>query len=311
MRVGLVGCGYWGRNIKKVLDRIGVLSGVYDDDPERSTFADFEELVENSDAVVIATPVETHAGLAVDALRAGKHVLVEKPMALAGGQCQEMIDEARMQGKTLMVGHLMRYSPAFMYLVNYIGHGGIGDIVSIHSSRLNLGKIRTVENAAWSLAPHDVSMILALMGKPMTVQAQGVRFSNAKIEDTVHINLGYEHSLAHIHVSWLTPEKVRKLTVVGTDKMVVLDDLAAEKVSIHNKGVNVAVGDYRDVRYGDILQPWIEATQPLENELRHFVACCQHGGVPLSSGQDGLEVIQVLAACDESLANGGEPVVIR
>lgn len=309
MRVGLAGVGSWGRNVSKALDKIGADHCVYDP-AFPNMIRSYEDLLGFCEAVCIATPAETHWELALKSLQAGKHTFVEKPMCLHANEARHLVETAQQFDVVLMVGHSMLYSPGFVHLKKLIDAGGLGDIISITAERTNLGKVRTTENAAWSLAPHDISMIVALLGCPNTVQAQGIRYSSAGIEDTVHINLGYDNALAHIHVSWMHPLKTRRLTVVGSEKMCVFDDMAADKIAVYDRGINVAVEDYRTVRYGDITYPWLDATQPLENELRHFLACCEHGGRPISDGKQGLQVVTILEAVDRSLALGGEPVAI-
>ena len=270
------------------------------------------------DAVVVATSVPTHYALAKRAIEAGLHCFVEKPLALTSGEAEELVRLADERGVVLMVGHLMEYHSAVEWTRDFIADGGLGDVRYLYAQRLNLGKVRTEENAFWSLAPHDVSVALFLLGEaPESVSATGADYLQDGIHDVVFANLRFPSGrTANIHVSWLDPHKVRKFTIVGSEKMLVFDDMeATEKVWIFDKGVipkqALSYGEDLTLRFGDITVPYIEMQEPLAREVQHFLDCCRTGETPRSDGRDGLRVVRVLEAVDESMAAGGAPVDVR
>jgi len=270
-------------------------------------------------AVVIATPTPTHFDLAKMALKAEKHVLVEKPLTLDYERAQELVDLARSCGRIIMVGHLLEYHPAVTEMKKRISRNELGEVWYIYSERLNLGKVRTMENALWCLAPHDVSAVLYLLDlTPMEVSAQGESFlqKEKRVEDVVFINIRFKQGvLAHIHVSWLDPHKVRKMTLVGSKKMMVFDDMESrDKLKIFNKGViknSLDDGVEFNIRYGDVYIPKIEWAEPLRLECLHFVECVKENKIPRSGGEDGLRVVRLLEAAQESLDKGGIPVRMK
>jgi predicted dehydrogenase len=214
-----------------------------------------------------------------------------------------------------MVGHLMEYHSAINWIKEYIASGELGDLLYLYMQRLNLGKVRTEENAFWSLAPHDVSIVLYLLGEtPDYVSANGAAYVTPGVHDTVFANLHFPSGkMANIHVSWLDPHKVRKLTIVGSRKMLVFDDMqATEKIWIYDRGVEpkeaLPYGADLQLRFGDIHVPFIKMAEPLSIEVQHFLDSCRDGSVPRSDGRDGLRVVRVLEAVDESMAAGGAPV---
>jgi len=268
------------------------------------------------DAVVIATDAPSHCRIASAALEAGKHVMVEKPMTLVPDEAEALVAAAEAAGRVLMVGHLLEYHPCVLYLKDLVDGGRLGDLRYMYSQRVNLGVVRKDENAWWSLAPHDVSVILFLFGTaPTVVTAQGQDYLRDGVEDVVFAQLKFaDGRMAHIHVSWFDPHKIRKMTLVGAEKMATFDDMeAAEKIRIYDKGVEAAgtVVGYEqslDIRSGDIVIPKTPGGEPLRAECLHFLDCIENGRTPRSDGQDGLRVVQVLEAGQRSLAGGGTPV---
>lgn len=268
------------------------------------------------DAVVIATPPEAHYELAKEFLLRGKHVFVEKPMVLDLAHGEELPRLAKDQRRILMVGHILEYHPAFEKVKAMIDAGELGDVYYIYTSRVNLGVIRQTENSLWSFAPHDISIILMFMNQaPVRVVSTGQSFIQPGIEDVVFTTLHFaDGKMAHIHVSWLDPHKIRKVTVVGSKKMAVIDDMeASEKIRIYDKGVHftgnyTGFGEYLTLRIGDILIPNTKNVEPLKAECQHFIDCILNNKTPRSDGEDGLRVVRVLNAAQESLKKGGVPV---
>ena len=336
MKVSLIGVGNWGRNHLRVLYSMPNIELVWVCDlsekllekaksqyPNIKTTQDSDLAIRDADAVVIASSAVTHYELAKKALEAGKHVFVEKPMALNVKHAEELVNLATQKGLKLMVGHLLLYHPVVTKLKEMIDQGEIGDVLYLYSRRVNLGRIRSDENVMWSLAPHDISVANYLINeKPIIVRAKGKDYVQPGIQDMVFMDVEYESGkIAHFHVSWLDPHKVRTLVVVGTDKMVVFDDMNQdEKLKIYDKGVDwEALKQPHDippgtisVRYGDIYSPRINMSQqPLNIELNHFISSIVEDFKPLTDGQNGLEVLKVLSAGQQSLDNGGEPVKIQ
>ena len=331
VRVGVVGFGYWGPNLVRNLDRLGdaelvaacdtseanlaKLSGLY---PGVATTTDLDSLLtgHDLDAVVVATSAPSHFPVAKRVIEAGLHCYVEKPLTLTSADALELVRLADERGVVLMVGHLMEYHSAINWIRDYIASGELGDVLYLYAQRLNLGKVRTEENAFWSLAPHDVSIVLYLLGEaPDYVSASGAAYINDGVQDTVFANLHFPSGkVANIHVSWLDPHKVRKFTIVGTKRMLVFDDMeATEKIWIYDKGVGaptdaMSFGEDLTLRFGEITVPYIAMKEPLSLEVQHFLDCCMSGETPRSDGRDGLRVVRVLEAVDESMAAGGAPV---
>jgi predicted dehydrogenase len=266
------------------------------------------------DAVVIATPPGTHYPIAKECLNQGLHTLVEKPLTLESAHAQELVDLADSKGLTLMVGHTFEYNAAVRELKRLIDNGDLGQIFYIDAVRVNLGLFQRNLNVMWDLAPHDVSILLYLLEQPeVTVSARGTSCVFEGVHDVVYMNLMFPNgSLAHIRVSWLDPNKTRRITVVGNKKMVVYDDVESlEKIKIYDKGVDVppytdSYGDFQcSYRYGDVLIPNIRFVEPLRLECQHFIDCILQGTEPQSSGRVGMNVVRVLEAADRSLQNGG------
>jgi predicted dehydrogenase len=270
------------------------------------------------DAVVLATPAVRHADHARAALRAGKHVLVEKPLALRAADAESVAAAVAESGKTLMVGHLMIYHPAFTRLAELVSSGELGDILYAYALRVNLGRVRSDENALWSLAPHDVSMLLHLLGgAPESVSARGGSYLQAGVPDVVFVNMRFPTGvLAQVQLSWLDPRKERRLTVVGSQKMVELDDVhPTEKLRIHDKGYDAPptfteYSEFLSIRQGDTLIPRVVMTEPLELECKHFLDCIATGATPRTDVTSALDVVRVLEAAQESLDADGAPVTL-
>ncbi len=334
IKIGQVGLGAWGKNL---LRNFYYLPGCQlkigcDQDPQRlegfrkeypsvKFTADFEEVLSDKElqAVVVATPPESHYALAKAALESGKDCFVEKPLVLQVEEGEKLVELAHKEGRILMVGHIMEYHPAALKLKELIDSGELGRIYYLYSTRVNLGKVRDIENALWSFAPHDVSIILYLLNKePVRITANGMAYLREGIEDVAFSTLYFEGGmLANIHVSWLDPHKIRKVTVVGQKKMAVFDDMeSAEKIRIYDKGVDThkdyaSYGEYLSLRHGDILIPKLDLVEPLKSECEHFLQCMESRATPKSNGEDGLRVLKVLAAAQKSLKNGGTPVEFK
>jgi len=333
IRIGQIGVGYWGKNLlRNLLSMDGVrVSSICDADPstlhrlskelhEIKLVSAPEELFKDDqlDAIVIATESQTHASLAQRALESGKHVFVEKPLALTSIEAHELRNIVHRKGLILMVGHILEYHPAYEYVEELIGRGEIGDVYYLYSTRVNLGIFREKENALWSLAPHDVSVALRFIKeKPVAVSATGRSYLRNGIEDVAFLEIEFEHNkMAHLHVSWLDPHKIRQMTVVGSTKMVVIDDMeSAEKVRIYDKGVNgpktyETYGEAMSIRNGDVHIPYIPMKEPLRLELEHFVRCVETGAQPKSNVESGLAVVKILEAASRSLKEHGKPMEI-
>jgi len=299
-------------NDKKVISRVA------SEYPGIEATTEIEQLYrrDDFDAVVIATPPEAHYELAKQFLLRGKHVFVEKPMVLDLAHGEELTRLAKQQRRLLMVGHILEYHPAFEKVKAMIDAGELGEVYYIYTSRVNLGIIRQTENSLWSFAPHDIAIILMFMNQePVRVVSTGQSFIQPGIEDVVFTTLHFaDGKMAHIHVSWLDPHKIRKVTVVGSKKMAVIDDMeASEKIRIYDKGVNftgsyAGFGEYLTLRIGDILIPTIKNIEPLKVECQHFIDCILNNKTPRSDGEDGLRVVRVLNAAQQSLKQGGTPV---
>ena len=322
VRIGVVGLGYWGPNLARNFNALpgaeltwccdgsgaateraaGLFPGV-------RTTARVEDLLEDPalDAVVLATPVPTHAELAVRVLQAGKHCFVEKPLALSTADAQRALTAAEASGRTLMVGHLLEYHPGVRKLVELTRSGELGEqIFYIYGNRLNLGKVRSDENALWSLGAHDVSVVLLLAGEePEELVAHGASYLRPGVEDVVFCFLRFPSGLtAHLHLSWLDPHKERRFTVVGSHRMATFDDMAIEgKVTVYDKGFDEDAQSYGEyiTRSGDISSPRIANVEPLRLECEHFVQCVRTGAAPLSDGHSGLRVVRVLEGLQRSL----------
>ena len=259
-------------------------------------------------AVVLATPVPTHAELAVRVVRAGKHCFVEKPLATNTDDAEAVIVAAEESRRTLMVGHLLEYHPAVVHLRETLRAGELGSLYYIHSSRLNLGQLRADENALWSLGAHDVSVVLTLVDEdPQTCLADGRSFVRAGVEDVVFCNLAFPSGVfAHLHLSWLDPHKERRLTVVGSQRMATFDDMLLEgKLTVYDKGFDEDASSWGEyiARAGGSYCPRLSGAEPLRLECEHFIECLREGSVPRSDGWSGLRVVRVLEELQRSLGS--------
>jgi predicted dehydrogenase len=321
LRIGQAGLGYWGRNLARVFDDVADLTWLCDESealqeefarrhPAARMTGDFAELLtaDDVDAVVIATPVPTHYPLARAALEAGKHVFVEKPPAMRAAEMEELIGLAEANGLVLMPGHLLLYHPGVQKLKELVDAGELGEVLVVYGNRQNLGKIRKDENALWSLGVHDLSVILYLIGEEIVEAAgHGHAFLNEGVEDVVFCYLRFvSGKIAHMHLSWLDPHKMRRLTVVGRDKMAVFDDMELDrKVTVYDKAPEQPAETYGEwrTRTGDIFSPKISNAEPLRLECQHFVRLVQEGWDGREM-RDGLEVVRALELLTESLHRG-------
>jgi predicted dehydrogenase len=332
--VAVVGLGYWGPNWVRNLHQLHCARRVIacDIDAKRrehvetlypgvETSSHFEDLLADHEveAMIIATPVSTHYRLARQALEAGKSVLVEKPLAMRRSEAADLVRIARDRGRVLMVGHTFLYSAPVLKIRKLIEEGELGEIFYISSVRANLGLFQRDVNVAWDLATHDVSIILMLMGRvPTAVSCQGQCHYKRESEDVALLTLYFPNNvIVFIHVSWLDPNKIRRTTIVGSRKMLVYDDTSPqEKIRIYDRGVNVhryydTYGDFQfSYRYGDIQIPRIEESEPLRTECEHFADCITKGLTPNTDGLDGLRVVSVLEAANNSLRKGGAAVPV-
>ena len=334
INLGQIGIGEWGKNVLRNFVNLKdcsvkiccdkdktVLENTKRNYNDRIKVTDnFNELLKEPkiDAVIIATLPATHAYFAIKALSKGKHVFVEKPIALKLEDAQEMIRVAKKNKRILMVGHLLLYHPAVRKLKSYIKEGILGDIHYIYSTRVNLGQVREEENALWSLTSHDISVAMYLLGKePYQVQATGRSYIRKHIQDVVFVSLNFKGDIiAHIHASWLDPHKIRKFTIVGSKKMAVFDDMeSSEKIRIYDKGFawQKNAGTYETfltLREGDIHIPKIDMVEPLRLECQHFIDCIVNKKQPFSDGENGLEVLKVLDAAQKSLEENDKIIKI-
>lgn len=332
IRVGVVGCGYWGpnlvRNFRSLPDchmkmmcdvsqeRLKHLRTLY---PEIEGETEYDHLLNgaNLDAVVIATSVRTHYTMAKASLLAGKHTFIEKPMASSSQECEELVEIARKNGVVLMVGHTFLYSPAVRKIKEIVERGDIGEIHYISARRLSLGLFQKDINVAWDLAPHDIAIILHIMNEqPISVNCQGSAHITPSVEDVTTMCLHFrQRRSAIIQSSWLDPRKIREMTIVGSKRMIVYDDVPhQEKVRIFDARVekqphydNFAEFQYA-YHHGDMHVPYIKAEEPLKAECQHFLDCIRQGTTPLTSGKQGLELVRILEASSESLRRGGGSV---
>ena len=344
VRVGVIGMGYWGPNLLRnlaaipqaevvaVADRMEQqLRDVQEAYPQVSVTTDYHDFFESGvQAVAIATPPHTHFPIAKDCLEHGLHVMLEKPLALNSDDAQTLIDIADARQLTLMVGHTFEYNAAVRKVKEIIDGGeplllagisplhdlggGLGRIRYIESSRLNLGIFQNSLNVMWDLAPHDISILLYLLGQePISVSAQGHDSMFEGLHDIAHIHMVFpENVMAHIHVSWLSPVKKRQMTIIGSEKMLVYDDTAPdEKIQVYDKGVALQPGTSLDdlsctYRYGDTTSPTVDWVEPLRAECEHFIDSILSGSTPLSDGRSGLRVVRVLERADYSLYENDE-----
>jgi predicted dehydrogenase len=317
--VAVVGLGYWGPNLARNFDELGALAALCDLDaelrerygaryPNVRVYADYDDLLaeESIDGVIIATPVPTHHALAKRALEAGKHALVEKPPAMRASEMEELVALAASMSLVLMPGHLLLYHPGVRKLKELIEAGEIGDVLYVYGNRQNLGKIRRDENALWSLGVHDLSVVLHLLDEePSEATAHGRDFLSEHVEDVVFCYLRFPSGrIAHMHLSWLDPHKMRRITVVGREKMVVFDDMELDqKVTIYDKAPESAPTSYGEwlTRTGDVFSPKISNVEPLKAECETFLELIDGRGDGRKVAQDGLKVVRTLERLQASL----------
>ena len=334
MKVAVIGCGYWGPNLvrnflqsNKVQEliccdldsnRLDRMKNLY---PSVRVLTDYKDILEmpDLDAVAIATPVKTHYPLAKEFLSKGKHVFIEKPFTHSTETALELIELAEERQSVLMVGHTFEYTAAVNKIKEIVESGELGKILYISCIRANLGLFQSDINVVWDLAPHDISIILYILGEtPVSVSSQGKAHFKAGIEDVAITTLNFKSSVvAFVHASWLDPNKIRRTTIVGTRKMLVYDDIETqEKIKIYDKGVDIppyydTYADFQfSYRYGDIYSPRIEDYEPVKKECEHFLACIQKGMCPLSDGYSGLRVVSILEAANKSIKNSGKAVSV-
>ncbi len=335
LNVGVIGCGYWGpnlirnfvqmneTNVTRVADldenRLDRMKALY---PAVETTTDYNDIVSDKDidVVAIATPVQRHYEFASEAIQGGKHVFVEKPITSSIEQAENLIALAQTQERKLMVGHTFLYTAAVKKIKEIIDSGDLGDIYYISAQRLNLGLFQQDINVMWDLAPHDISIILYLLGRePVSVTAIGEAHINPAVEDVSLLTMKFtDNQIAFVKSSWLDPDKVRKITVVGSKKMLVYDDVEpTEKIRIYDKGIEKpeyydSFGDFPyTYKYGDIVIPKLDGAEPIRTELEHFVHCIGNEADPLSDGKNGLQVVTILETAQKSLKNGNNPIRIQ
>jgi predicted dehydrogenase len=327
LRFGVVGCGYWGSKHARILHGLsgGVALAVIDPRADRLRslmrtfpgvrgFSTMTAALPHIDAVVIATPPSTHVLLALEAIRARKHVLVEKPLAISTASAAGLVASAADANVVLMVGHTFEYNPAVRRLRELVCSGELGEIYHVDTARLNLGLYQSDVNVVYDLAPHDVSILNYVLGEqPVSVETWASRHAHRHHEDIAYLRLNYSDARlsANIHVSWLDPCKVRRVTAVGSRKMAVYNDMdTEERIRVYDKGVVNATSDPADTqppmsyRYGDITSPFVESREPLAVQDEHFAECIATGKQPTTDGHNGLAVVQVLEAAQMSLEYG-------
>jgi len=333
INIAVVGAGAWGKNHIRVFSEIPDVQLKYICDSDPSKLLSIQKAYPQPEAVdnlkpilldpevrgvVVTSSALSHYSLSKEILLADKDVLVEKPMALNSGDAEEILTIAEKRGRVLMVGHLLIYHPVIDRLKGMITSGELGNIYYIYTQRVNLGVIRQDETALLSFAPHDLSVILHLLDEePVMVSAHGESYIQNGIEDVVFLNLHFsDGKMANIHLSWLDPHKLRKITIVGSKKMVVFDDMdVSEKLKIYDKGVGstsyLTYGEYLSLRFGDIIIPSVKMVEPLRAEAEHFVQCIESRKEPKTGGRDGLKVVKILMAAQQSLKEKGVPIALE
>lgn len=334
INIAVVGLGYWGPNLLRNLFEIrrchrliacdmdaAKLDRIKTRYPSLEVETDFKNLLADKDihGMIIATPVSTHYPLAKAALEAGKHVFVEKPMAASSEMAASLIDIADRQKRVLMVGHTFEYSPPVLKIREIIKSGALGEVYYISASRVNLGLHQKDVSVIWDLAPHDFSSLFFWLNEsPVRVSALGRDCVQKGIPDVAFINMEFPSgALAHVQLSWLSPSKLRRTAIIGSDKMLVYDDTeTTEKVKIFDKGVNYkdpeTFGEYHlSYRTGDVISPRIDTYEPLNKEMMHFIDCCENGTTPQTDGRNGLRVVRTLEAAELSLRSNGKIIEIE
>lgn len=334
VRVAVIGCGYWGPNLVRTFSEMhsASVAAVADRDPVRLDeirlrHPHIETLVEDYtallgrdlDAAVVCTPAETHHDIVRTCLEHGLDVFVEKPLATSTARAQDLVDAAELCGRILMVGHIGVYNPAVSALRDMVRRGVLGQVAYVDAVRVGLGLFRSILNVLWDLAPHDIAILLHLLDEsPISVSTRGIACIEPSIEDVAYMALTFPSGvLAHARMSWLDPCKTRRITVVGREKMVVYDDLESrEKLRIHDKSVEAVrrtdtFGEFQFAyHYGSVVSPYVRFDEPLRIECQHFVDCLTRRTTPLTDGRNGMEVVRVIEAAQQSLRHAGVPVSI-
>lgn len=334
INIAVVGSGYWGPNLIRNIAGLpnAALHTVCDLNPKAletnakrypgiKTTPDYASVLADPDVhgIVLATPAHLHGAMTHAAIEAGKHVMVEKPLSLRADEAKSLVELADKNGVRLMVGHVFIYNPAVTMLRDLVQRGELGNILYAYSARLNLGIVRDDLNAMWNLAPHDFSIMNYVLGaSPVRVAARGFKPLGRKLEDVAFVTLEYPGNIsAHVHVSWLDPGKVRRMTFVGDQKMVVYDDVSQdERIKIFDRGLMPdklpdAYGEFRMItRGGDVTIPRLDTTEPLRAECLHFVESIRNGTTPITSGKDGYLVVQMLEAAQQSMENDGASITL-
>jgi predicted dehydrogenase len=326
LKICVVGAGHWGKNLIRNFSELGYLYGICEASqahaatigaqfPESRLFMSLDAALADPqvDAVVIATPAEQHYSMGQAALRAGKDTFIEKPLCLEYQQASELVALARERGRILMVGHLLKYHPAIAKIQELLADGTLGRIEYVYSNRLSMGKIRREENALWSFAPHDISVILTLLGRlPFQVTATGGAYLQPNIADVTVSNLLFDHGVrAHIFVSWLHPYKEQRLVVIGSKQMIVFEDSrATDKLMLFDKRIEWKDGEILAGKPQGTSIPF-DTEEPLRRECMHFADCVLTRKPPHTPGEEGVHVLQVLQACQRSLQMNGEPVQVE
>lgn len=337
IKVAFVGLGYWGPNLLRNLSALEdvEITALCDFDlkrleslrqrycPAARTISDYHALADDHqvDAVIIATPIRTHYELGSFLLSSGKHVFIEKPLARTVAECQALLDLAERYQRVLMVGHVFEFNVAVQRIKQYIDEGELGKLFYVYSQRVNLGRIQHDVNALWSFAPHDISIMNYWFGQePLRVAARGFSYLNSGIEDVVFVTLEYPNGVgAHLHLGWLDPRKMRLMTLVGSKKMVVYDDVSLDaKIQIYDKGISnlddflktpETFAEFQfQLRMGDLVIPTIHFGEPLQSECQHFIDCIRNNRQPRTDALNGLRVVRVLEAAEYSIAQDGKPV---
>ena len=331
VRTAVVGLGYWGPNLVRNLVDLesSELVAICDRDPERLALIgrrypsarqvrELQELIEDPEveAIVVSTPVSTHYEIGIAALAAGKHLFVEKPLAASEREAEELVAFAKQRGKCLMPGHTFLYSPPVVAVRELVASGALGELQFISSSRVNLGLHQSDISVVWDLGPHDFSILRYWLGETPTHVSATARACVGSVPDVAFVSLEFGSGvIAHVELSWLAPSKLRRTTVVGSEKMVLYDDTSSEPLRIFDSGVQLpepeTFGEYRlTYRTGDIVSPRVDAAEPLLLELRDFCDAVRSGTEPRSSATVGLEVVRIMEAVDASLARGGTRVEV-
>ena len=314
--IAVIGCGYWGKNLVRNFSELGALHSVCDPNIEAANLYaskynvnefSFEEVLNNTDieGVVLAVPAPLHASMAINCMNAGKHVFVEKPLALNQEEAMNMISTAKKNNVHLMVGHVLQYHPVFVALRKTVRSGSIGKLKYIYSNRLSFGKVRSEEDVIWSFAPHDLSMILSLSdSKPISVRTDATSILQEDISDIAKIYIDFESGLrSHVFVSWLHPTKEQKIVVVGDNGMIIFDDTKSwnEKLCLYRHKIKITDNVALTKASPEYIE--VDVSEPLKNECSHFLKCLSEGNTPITNGEEGLHVLQILNAASLSLEN--------